>query len=95
MSTTEALRTRLDVLQTEYYQLQPENKRLRETDPQQTQLVDVEGELAQTREEDVRLAQKISELSHSSKDADDAREEIEQGRRETIARVGERSSRAR
>ena len=86
MSTTEALRTRLDVLQTELYQLQTENRRLREAEPEKAQLVDVEGELAQTREENVRLAQQISKLSWSTID-EEARLEEERDLKETIARL--------
>ena len=55
MSTTEALRTQLDAVQTELH-----NRKIREAEPQQAQLLDVEGELAQTHEENVRLAQQIS-----------------------------------
>ena len=62
MSTTEALRTQLDAVQTDLYRLQSENRKLREAEPQQAQLLDVEGELAQTREENVHLAQQISKL---------------------------------
>ena len=62
MSTTEALRTQLDAVQTDLYRLQSKNRKLREAEPQQAQLLDVEGELAQTREENVHLAQQISKL---------------------------------
>ena len=91
MTTTEALRLQLDALQTELYQLQAENKKLREAEPQQAQLLDVEGELAQTREENVRLAQQISELSRSTGDEQDERREREQSLRESIATLEDRA----
>lgn len=77
MSTTEALRTQLDAVQTELYQLQVENRKLREADPQQAQLLDVEGELAQTREENVCLAQQISELSRDTREEGNTQRESE------------------
>ena len=72
MSTTEALRTRLDALQTELYALQAENRRLREAQPEQANLVDVENELAQTREENVRLVQQVSQLTQADRPEGDA-----------------------
>ena len=62
MSTTEALRTQLAALQTDYYALQAENRHLKEANPQQAEALDTERELQQSREENVRLAQVISEL---------------------------------
>ena len=63
MSTTEALGTQLDALQTQFYEVQAENRRLREANPEHAQLLVVEDKLTQTREENVRLAQQIHELS--------------------------------
>ena len=63
MSTTEALRTQLDALQNQMYALEAENRRLRDEQPELAERVDIEEELKQTREENVRLAQQISELS--------------------------------
>ena len=85
MSTTEALRTRLDALQT------AENRRLREAEPEKAQLVDVEGELAQTREENVCLAQQISELRWSTVD-EEARLEEERDLKETMARLEDKAA---
>ena len=61
MSTTEALRTQLDALQRQFYEVQAENRKLKEQNPQRAEMLELE-ELAQTREENVRLAQEISEL---------------------------------
>ena len=72
MSTTEALRVQLDALQTEYYALQNENRRLREAQPEQANLVDLEDELAQTREENVKLLQEVSQLSRRDRSETDA-----------------------
>ena len=90
MSTTEALRTRLDAMQTELYKLQVENRRLREEKPEQAQLLEVEEELAQTREENVRLAQQISEWSRSAEDEDMSGKQ-EQKWKETIARLEDKA----
>ena len=83
----EALRTQLDALQIELYQVQAENRRLREANPQQAQLLDVEEELAQTREENVRLAQQINELGGGSEGAGETRGEQERRLKETIAQL--------
>ena len=64
MSTTEALRLQLDALQHDFYALQVENRKLRERGPLE-ELQDVEQELAQTREENVRLVQQLSGLSEN------------------------------
>lgn len=88
MSTTEALRTKLDALQAQVYELQAKNRRLREADPERTGLLDLEEELTQTREENVRLAQQVSELSRNKEgEIRDATEEAEQRLRETIAKL--------
>ena len=60
MSTTEALRTWLDALQAQLYELQVANRKLREQNPQAQQLLELE-ELRQSREENVRFVQEISE----------------------------------
>jgi len=48
MSTTEALRTQLAALQTDYYALQAENRRFKEANPQQAEALDTERELQQS-----------------------------------------------
>ena len=65
MSTTEALRTQLDTLQLELYALEVENRKLRDERPERAELVDIEEELKQTQEENVRLSQRISELGQA------------------------------
>ena len=62
MSTTEALRMQLDALQLEYNALKVENRRLREEHPAEAKELELEQELAETRGENVRLAQTITRL---------------------------------
>ena len=59
MSTTEALRTQLDQLQTQYNLLEVENRRLREGNAQQAEVLELEHELEETRWENVQLSQTI------------------------------------
>lgn len=84
--STESLRTQLDNVQTELYQVAADNRKLRDAEPDRAQLLDVEGELAQTREENVRLAQQISKLSRNREDQE-ARLVEQQSLKETIARL--------
>ena len=60
MSTTEALHTQLDALQAQLYELQVANRKLREQNSQAQQLLELEEELRQSREENVRFVQVIS-----------------------------------
>ena len=62
MSTTEALRMQLDALQSECNALKVENRRLREEHPAEAKELELEQELAETRGENVRLAQTITRL---------------------------------
>ena len=66
MSTTEALRTQLDAVNTQLYALEAENRRQREERPELAERIHVEEELKQTREENVNLAQQISELEEET-----------------------------
>lgn len=87
MSTTEALRIQLDALQAELYALQAENRKLREAWPEQATLVDVENELAQTREEKVKLVRQVSQLAQADRDGDaemETREAEQDGLQRTI-----------
>ena len=59
MSTTEALRTQLDALRVA---LQAENRRLRDEQPDRVSEIDLENELAVTREENIRLSQAVTRL---------------------------------
>ena len=63
MSTTEALRTQLDALQSQLYALEAENRRLREDRPERAEMVDLEVELKEMQEQNIRLSQRVSELS--------------------------------
>ena len=63
MSTTEALRTQLDALQSQLYALETENRRLREDRPERAERVDLEVELKEMQEQNIRLSQRVSELS--------------------------------
>ena len=65
MSATETLRAQLATLQTDYCALQAENHRLQEAISQQAEALENERELQQSREENVHLAQVISELKSS------------------------------
>ena len=63
MSTTEALRTQLDALRVEHNVLQAENRRLRDEQPDRASEIDLENELAATREENIRLSQAVTRLN--------------------------------
>ena len=60
MSTTEALRTHLDAVPTEFNKLQAENVKLKEDNHDGATMLKLEGELSETQAENVRLAQRLS-----------------------------------
>ena len=62
MSTTEALRTQLDALQVERNRLMAQNRKLQDKQPERASAVDMEGELTETQEENVRLAHTVTQL---------------------------------
>ena len=62
MSTTEALRTQLDVLQVERNRLMAQNRKLQDKQPERASAVDMEGELTETQEENVHLAHTVTQL---------------------------------
>ena len=98
MSTTETLRTQLDALRTDYYQLETENRRLREAKPQESAVIEIETELTQTHEENVRLVQEISRLQETSAQPDTdrtAHETLVGELRETIATMEGQMTRLR
>ena len=70
MSTTENLRTQLDALKTKLYGLEVENQRLWDERPEQAAAVDLEDELKQAQEENVRLSQRVNKLSDSLSEKD-------------------------
>ena len=59
MSTIEALKTQLDALQTNYYELQVKNQMLCKEKPEQAELADLESELTQSKQEKVALVQQV------------------------------------
>ena len=71
MSATEALRTQLNVLQTKFYVSEAENRRLRDENPERAETVDLERELRETQE-NIRLAQQLSEAGEVCGDCGDA-----------------------
>ena len=79
MSTTETLRTQLDVLQVKQNDLLAENRKLRNEYPDQARVADLEGELAETQEENVRLSQAVAQLEAT---CDKARDEAAERERE-------------
>ena len=71
MSTTEALRTQLDALQTEFHKIEAENRKLKDRNPQGAEALELERELTETQAENVRLAQLLSEAqSNASSDSE-------------------------
>jgi uncharacterized protein YlxW (UPF0749 family) len=70
MLTTENLRTQLDALKTKLYGLEVENQRLWDERPEQAAAVDLEDELKQAQEENVRLSQRVNKLSDSLSEKD-------------------------
>ena len=88
MSTTEALRTQLDALQREFYEVQAENRKLKEKNPQQAEAVELEQELSQSREENVQMAQEISELREAAQRAEQTKDAEGDEANETNSRLG-------
>ena len=97
MSTTEALRINHVNYRSAAHPVG--NRRLREAQPEQANLADLEDELAQTREENVKLVQEVSQLSRrdrSETDADRETCEAELGElRRTIATLEDEVSEVR
>ena len=79
--TLEALRTKLDSLGWENSQLEIENKRLREINPDQAAMVNLEAELERTKEDTVHLTEQLGglekELSAALQREDDLRQRVE------------------
>ena len=86
MSTTEALRTQLDALQTEFHKIEAENRKLKDKNPQGAEALELERELTETQAENVRLAQLLSEAqSNAASDSEKSGE----GLSEAHARISE------
>ena len=62
MSTIEARKTQLEVLETVYYKLQVRNSKLLKEKPEQAELEDLESELTQSKQENVVLVQQVDNL---------------------------------
>ena len=62
MSQTELLRTQLDMVRLEMQQLQVENNRLREGQPEGAALVDAQKEVEKLRMQSERLAKEVEDL---------------------------------
>ena len=62
MSTTEALRTQLDALQVERNRLMAQNRNRQVEQPERASAVNMEGELTERQEENVRLARTVTQL---------------------------------
>ena len=97
MSTTETLRMQLDALRTEFHVIEAENCRLREENPERAEAQDLERELQETQEENVRLAQQLSEAGpsdgHSGETSQAGLVQLREETRELQQRVNEMSAR--
>ena len=62
MTSREALRTQLDAVQSERNTLEAENRRLKDDRLDQAAALELERELTETRQENVRLSQTIAAL---------------------------------
>ena len=95
MSTTEALRLQLQAAQTELNAVQVENRRLRDGNPFGAQLQDMDAELAQMREDNVRLVQEIDRLTTKAVGEGEAEETDIKDTREIIATLKNEAARMR
>lgn len=82
MTTTEALRTKLDGLQWEVNRLDAENRRLRTASEDASRLVDIEAELEQVKQDVHVLAEELKEcrgkLKESEEHVAEARRRVEE-----------------
>ena len=60
-------RTQLDALRSQLYALEAENRKLRDERPERATAIDIEEELEQAQEENIRLSQHISEICEAQK----------------------------
>ena len=96
MTTAEALRTRLDKLQWDANQLETENRRLREENPEESRVLTLEAKLKRSEDETARLRDQIAtevgenvhELSEQLKTQKEAMSEL----REALKRSENRES---
>ena len=87
----------LDALRTEFHAIEVENRRLREENPEGAEAQDLERELREAQEENVRLAQQLSEAGPSDgRSGETSQAELDQLReevRELQQRLNEASTR--
>ena len=97
MSTTETLRMQLDALRTEFHVIKAENRRLREENPERAEVQDLERELQASQEENVRLAQQLSEAGQSDRHSGETNQaglvQLREETRELQQRVNDMSAR--
>ena len=89
----EALRTQMDTLKREMGQLEIENRRLRESNPDQEKLLELEAELEQSKLEIAHLTERMEELPRLEQQLSEALEQGEQLRQELQARDQETDER--
>ena len=76
----------MDTLKREMGQLEIENRRLRESNPDQEKLLELEAELEQNKLEIAHLTERLEELSRLEQQLSEALEQGEQLRQELQAR---------
>ena len=77
MTAREGLRTQLGALQTEFYAVQAENRKLFEADPQRAKTQYLEQKLQALEEENVRLVQHVSATEERDSQAKSIEETVE------------------
>ena len=89
----EALRTQMDTLKREMGQLEIENRRLREGNPDQEKLLELEAELEQSKEEIAHLTERLGQLPCLEQQLSEALAQGEQLKQELQARYCETDER--
>ena len=93
MTTVEALRTRLNKLQWDVNQLETENRRLREENPEASRILTLEAALKRSEDETARLRDQITK--ETTKVGEDDHELSEQLKtQETISKLREALTRS-
>ena len=82
----EALRTQMDTLKREMGQLEIENLRLRDSNPDQERLLELEAELEQSKEEISHLTERLEDVPRLEQQLSEALQQGEQLRQEIQAR---------
>ena len=84
--TLEALQTQMDTLKREMGQLEIENRRLRESNPDQERLMQLEAELEQSRGKITHLTERLEDVPCLEQQLSEALRQGEQVRQELQAR---------